>query len=76
MNLAAAPQECATNHATSLWGLNEELGFAVAPVMAEKGLILVMTRQQIQMKKYPKWWGTPHLYLLTGNTEQARCIHY
>lgn len=48
-------QECATNHAVSLWGKSEELGFAVAPVMAENNLILVMTRQQLQFERYPKW---------------------
>jgi len=48
-------QECATNHAVNLWGKNDDLGFAIAPIMVEKNLILVMTRQQLQFERYPKW---------------------
>ncbi|GMH43470.1 hypothetical protein BSKO_11392 [Bryopsis sp. KO-2023] len=47
-------QENASNHAICMWGKTEE-GFAAEPSMVEKGLILVMTRLQIQVDKYPTW---------------------
>ena len=52
----AAPgvvQEAASNHAVAMWGRSTE-GFASDPAMG--GLIFVMTRMQLQMERYPRWW--------------------
>lgn len=47
-------QEVASNHAVAMWGRSDE-GFATDPALADKGLIFVMTRLQIQMDEYPRW---------------------
>jgi hypothetical protein len=46
-------QEVAGNHAVGMWGRTDN-GFANLPSM--KDLIFVMTRLQIRMLSYPKWW--------------------
>lgn len=53
-SIANIVQEVASNHAVAMWGRSEE-GFATDPMLADKGLIFVMTRLQIQMDAYPKW---------------------
>jgi len=47
-------QEVAGNHAVAMWGRSDE-GFATDPALADRGLIFVMTRMQIQVTKYPHW---------------------
>lgn len=53
ISIATLLQEAAGNHAVAMWGRSTE-GFASDPGMA--GLIFVMTRMQIQMEEYPRWW--------------------
>ena len=53
-SIANIVQEVASNHAVAMWGRSEE-GFATDPMLADKGLIFVMTRLQIQMDASPKW---------------------
>jgi fatty acyl-ACP thioesterase A len=52
-SIATLLQEAAGNHAVAMWGRSTE-GFASDP--SEGGLIFVMTRMQIQMEYYPRWW--------------------
>lgn len=52
ISVANLLQEAASNHAVALWGRSDE-GFANDPAMG--GLIFVMTRQQIQVERYPRW---------------------
>lgn len=54
ITIANLLQEVASNHAVAMWGRSAE-GFATDPDLADKGLIFVMTRMQIQMDAYPRW---------------------
>lgn len=52
-------QEVAGNHAVALWG-RTDAGYATDPLMVERHLIFAVTRMQIRMDSYPKWWGLHH----------------
>jgi hypothetical protein len=51
VTIANLLQEVAGNHAVAMWGRGH--GFANLPML--KGAVLVVTRLQIRMHKYPKW---------------------
>lgn len=77
--IANVLQEVASNHAVAMWGRSEE-GFASDPSL-EEGLIFVMTRLQIQMDEFPRWWvllwgGFPlRDGSLQGRLGLCLCIH-
>ncbi|KDD73325.1 acyl-ACP thioesterase [Helicosporidium sp. ATCC 50920] len=54
LTVANLLQEAAGNHAVAMWGRSES-GFASDPRLTELGLIFVMARLCIDMRRYPRW---------------------
>jgi hypothetical protein len=54
-------QEAASNHIVDLRGRSEQY-YAADPELAKLDLIFVLTRMQIRMRSYPRWYVAIHLF--------------